>query len=199
MRIVLAAAAIALPTTLFAAGGGDETAPPKPASACKGAQVYDEKTKKWFKSEESEGAQLKRGFAKYVMEEEDEDTQDLMHKLSHFVVDNRKKLLPITTIIIVVVIAILLSILIGRGITRPISNVTKDMGLLAEGDLSITVSAQDYTNEIGDMSKALRHFKNELLRIKELEAAQGPGTKPAEPKSEPSEDSSSEEDNRGNI
>jgi tetratricopeptide (TPR) repeat protein len=45
MRIVLAAAALALPTTLFAAGGGDETAPPKPASACKGAQVYDEKTK----------------------------------------------------------------------------------------------------------------------------------------------------------
>ena len=44
MRFVLAALAIALPASVFA--GGDETAPPKkPAVACTGAQVYDEKTK----------------------------------------------------------------------------------------------------------------------------------------------------------
>lgn len=53
MRFILSAVAIALPATAFAAGGGDETAPPKPASACKGAQVYDEKTKTCVNPEES--------------------------------------------------------------------------------------------------------------------------------------------------
>jgi len=47
MRKLLGTAlALCIPVSAFAAGGGDETAPPKPALSCKSGQVYDEKTKK---------------------------------------------------------------------------------------------------------------------------------------------------------
>jgi cytochrome c-type biogenesis protein CcmH/NrfG len=42
---MIAAAIMALPTSLFAAGGGDSSAPTKPVNACEGSKVYDEKTK----------------------------------------------------------------------------------------------------------------------------------------------------------
>ncbi len=43
MRFLLAAALIC-PTGLFAAGGGDETAPPKPTKGCTSGEIYDDKT-----------------------------------------------------------------------------------------------------------------------------------------------------------
>ncbi|MGB7244938.1 MAG: hypothetical protein WBC93_22970 [Sulfitobacter sp.] len=52
MRLLIAAA-LALPTSLMAAGSEDATTPPKPAVACEGSQVYDKKTKTCVNAEES--------------------------------------------------------------------------------------------------------------------------------------------------
>jgi tetratricopeptide (TPR) repeat protein len=55
MKYFVMASALALPlsmgTALYAAGGGDETAPSKPK--CKNGQVYDKKTKACVNAEES--------------------------------------------------------------------------------------------------------------------------------------------------
>ncbi len=46
MRLLFATALCLMPVMASAAGGGDETAPPKPAMTCESGQVYDKKTKK---------------------------------------------------------------------------------------------------------------------------------------------------------
>ncbi|WP_372989633.1 tetratricopeptide repeat protein [Sulfitobacter sp.] len=54
MRVLLASAlALAVPTGVFAAGGGDETAPPKPAVSCESGMVYDKKAKKCVTAKDS--------------------------------------------------------------------------------------------------------------------------------------------------
>ncbi|WP_037226945.1 tetratricopeptide repeat protein [Roseobacter sp. GAI101] len=54
MRVLVTCAlALTLPTGVFAAGGGDETAPPKPAVSCESGMVYDKKTKKCVTAKDS--------------------------------------------------------------------------------------------------------------------------------------------------
>lgn len=53
MKRILLGTALFLPTTLFAAGGNDEPPPPKPAIACEGAQVFDERTRRCVTPKES--------------------------------------------------------------------------------------------------------------------------------------------------
>jgi methyl-accepting chemotaxis protein len=105
-----------------------------------------------------------------IMKDGQNDLKDAKKALD----DNEARALTfmLSTMGVVVVIALLLSILIGRGIIRPLGNVTHDMNELSGGKLDITISAQDYSNEIGVMSKALQHFKEKLLTIKKLEAEQ---------------------------
>ena len=62
--------------------------------------------------------------------------------------------------------------LIGRAISRPISAMTDAMGRLAGGDLEVTVPADDLTNEIGRMAKAVEIFRDNARERARLEAAQ---------------------------
>ncbi|MCK5445191.1 MAG: HAMP domain-containing protein [Rhodospirillaceae bacterium] len=52
-----------------------------------------------------------------------------------------------------------LIILISRSISNPIRDVTSIMTQLADGDLSVSLPAEDRSDEIGEMFKALRVFK----------------------------------------
>ncbi|WP_187431252.1 hypothetical protein ROLI_027870 [Roseobacter fucihabitans] len=52
MRIALGAALL-FPTTLLAAGGGNDEPPIKPAISCEGAQVFDERIRRCVDSKES--------------------------------------------------------------------------------------------------------------------------------------------------
>ncbi|OEJ66744.1 methyl-accepting chemotaxis protein [Magnetovibrio blakemorei] len=61
---------------------------------------------------------------------------------------------------------------IGRGIVRPISDMTHAMETLADGDLNVHIPAQDYGNEVGQMSGAVQVFKNNAIEVKRLEAEQ---------------------------
>lgn len=53
MMRLLISAAILFPTFVFAAGGGNDQPPPKPAVNCEGAQVYDTRTKKCVDPQDS--------------------------------------------------------------------------------------------------------------------------------------------------
>lgn len=69
--------------------------------------------------------------------------------------------------------AILLGIIIGfiiaRGITRPIQAMTGAMGVLAKGDFSVKIPAQDRHDEVGHMAQAVQVFKDNMIRARELD------------------------------
>jgi methyl-accepting chemotaxis protein len=74
------------------------------------------------------------------------------------------------SMVIVTIIVFVLALLIGRGISNPISAMTTAMGKLAGGELETDVPAQDKTNEIGEMAAAVQVFKENAIRVKEMEA-----------------------------
>lgn len=76
------------------------------------------------------------------------------------------------SMIVVTLIVFGLAILIGRGIARPISNMTHAMETLADGNLEVHIPAQDYGNEVGQMSAAVQVFKDNAIEVKRLEAEQ---------------------------
>ena len=64
------------------------------------------------------------------------------------------------------------ALLIARGLSRPITGMTKAMSLLAEGELETHVPAKGRGDEIGEMAAAVQVFKDNAIRTRELEAEQ---------------------------
>jgi methyl-accepting chemotaxis protein len=61
---------------------------------------------------------------------------------------------------------------ITRGITRPVNAMTGVMGQLAGNNLTVDVPFTTRHDEIGAMAKSVGHFKDQLLRVRQLEADQ---------------------------
>ena len=61
---------------------------------------------------------------------------------------------------------------IGNGISGPITRITGAMRGLAGGDLDSEIQAQDRGDEIGEMAQAVQVFKDNAIRVKEMEAEQ---------------------------
>lgn len=76
------------------------------------------------------------------------------------------------SIIVVTVIVLLLSLLIGRGISRPVVALTDGMTSLSEGDLEVAIKGEERRDEVGRMAQAMRIFKDKLLENKRLEEQQ---------------------------
>src|SRR5690606_15245083 len=73
----------------------------------------------------------------------------------------------------VTVVGLLLGVLAAalvatRYVTRPLANVTGVMARLAEGDLSVDVPYAGEKNEIGRMAGAVQVFKENGIRVAEL-------------------------------
>jgi len=66
------------------------------------------------------------------------------------------------------VVAALVGYLFSRSITRPISQLTRTMGALADGQLETEVKGAGRTDEIGDMAKAVQVFKENALKVNEM-------------------------------
>jgi len=56
------------------------------------------------------------------------------------------------------------------GVSRPINRTTEVMRTLADGDLSVEVPFTDRTNEIGEMARAVEVFKQNGIRVREMNA-----------------------------
>jgi len=78
--------------------------------------------------------------------------------------------LLVGTMFACVLVAVML--VIGGTITRPISRLTAVMGELAAGDLDISVSGQDGSDEVADMARAVQIFKDNAVEKKRLEEEQ---------------------------
>ena len=84
-----------------------------------------------------------------------------------------------TTIIILIsclFIGIIASYLIGRMISSSIRTVTSDTQELAKGNTNIDINGTDRGDEIGEISKALQIFKENMVANKRLEAEQTEAT-----------------------
>ncbi|WP_417796397.1 bacteriohemerythrin [Terasakiella pusilla] len=77
--------------------------------------------------------------------------------------------------LVVLVIAVIvgaIGFVLSRSITRPIGAMTGVMGHLAQDNLTVDVPYTDKTDEIGDMAVSVNHFKEQMIKVKELEAEQ---------------------------
>ncbi|MBE0530694.1 MAG: cache domain-containing protein [Rhodospirillales bacterium] len=72
------------------------------------------------------------------------------------------------------------SIIISRGITRPLSYIATNMQRLAEGDKSIKVQFTDQKNEIGDLSRTMDVFLAKTLEMDRMRDEQKEAERRAE-------------------
>jgi methyl-accepting chemotaxis protein len=72
-------------------------------------------------------------------------------------------------------VALGLSLVIGRGIARPIVAVTRSMEKLAAGDLHAALPVDERRDEIGTMMRAVKAFRDSLvdgMRLRDLQAGE---------------------------
>ena len=110
---------------------------------------------------------------------------DIMHffidfakgKADEFMANANKTRDSVVGLVVVIVTTFVLigsafAFFIARSVSRPISAMTGVMGELADDNLKVEVPFTDRTNEIGDMAVSVNHFKNQLVRVKQLEGEQ---------------------------
>jgi methyl-accepting chemotaxis protein len=78
--------------------------------------------------------------------------------------------LTVTIVVTILIIVPLLGLVIVRIVARPITDMTRAMTALSDGDLSVAVPALGRRDEIGAMANALEVFKDSLTRNKAMEA-----------------------------
>ncbi|MEE8244750.1 MAG: HAMP domain-containing protein, partial [Pseudomonadales bacterium] len=79
-------------------------------------------------------------------------------------------LVQLVALIVTVAIGFLTSLVLGRGIARPITAMTAAMTKLANGDNDVEVPAVSRKDEIGDMAAAIQVFKENALEMERLQA-----------------------------
>ncbi len=77
-------------------------------------------------------------------------------------------------------LGILLAVIIGRGVSRPVNLMTGAMRRLADGDLEVTVPARGRLDEIGEMAETVQVFKDSALEKVRMEREQEEAERRAE-------------------
>jgi methyl-accepting chemotaxis protein len=73
---------------------------------------------------------------------------------------------------IAVVLALAIAFLLARAIVRPVKAMTATMGRLARGDMSAEIPGTERKDEIGEMSQAVRVFKESMVEAERLRQEQ---------------------------
>ena len=66
----------------------------------------------------------------------------------------------------------ILSLLIVRTIVKPLKTMVHSMERLTKKDYTVNIEGVNLTNEIGDMARAIEHFKENGIRVQKLEQEQ---------------------------
>ena len=82
------------------------------------------------------------------------------------------EMVGVVLLIVTLLIGIVAAFLTARSITKPIESIKTCMGVLTGGNLSVDVPGVDRGDELGDMAKSVQVFKDNLNRVKVLEAEQ---------------------------
>ena len=86
--------------------------------------------------------------------------------------EQRGKYLIVAITILGLVLGVVIAFLLGRSISDPVARLTDAMRGLADGKLDTPVPSVKFKDEIEAMSEAMKVFQANMLRAKELEAAQ---------------------------
>ncbi|MEE8393807.1 MAG: nitrate- and nitrite sensing domain-containing protein [Rhodospirillales bacterium] len=74
----------------------------------------------------------------------------------------------LTVTVALLAVTLVLVVVIVRGITGPLSSMTDNMTILAEGDKTIEIEGAQRGDEIGDMANAVLVFKENMIKADEL-------------------------------
>ena len=85
---------------------------------------------------------------------------------------SRARMLALGAALLGLLSAVVLGSLVARGISRPIQAITAAMRALAGGNLDVALPARGRTDEVGRMAEAVAVFKDNALRMRELQADQ---------------------------
>ncbi len=85
---------------------------------------------------------------------------------------SRAQLHLLLATIAILVIGALLGLLLGRGISRPLTAITAVMNRLSGGDTSITIPGGDRMDEVGTMARAVDVFRQNMAETQTLREAQ---------------------------
>lgn len=83
-----------------------------------------------------------------------------------------------------VALGLILSYLIGRGITRPLNGLAQTMAQLAEGDTSVVIPATEDKHEIGRMARTVLVFRDNAIERERLAANEADASRARENRSE---------------
>jgi|GEM_PF-3726052 len=87
-------------------------------------------------------------------------------------------------IAITIVLGFTIGTLVGRAISNPVKMVTAVMKKLTQGDTNVTIGDDGRKDEVGDMTRAVLIFKENLIRNKQMEAEQAKERKNRERRAE---------------
>ncbi len=73
---------------------------------------------------------------------------------------------------LVVLLAVVIAIIVGRSISKPILGLNVAMRRLADGDLNSEIGFDDYRDEVGDMAKTVHVFQENARQVEQLKAEQ---------------------------
>jgi len=82
------------------------------------------------------------------------------------------QLVLILGIVAIFAVAIVLALLLGRGVSRPLIDITAAMNRLSGGDNDVAIPGSDRRDELGTMAKAVQVFKDNAIEKRRLEIAQ---------------------------
>lgn len=116
-------------------------------------------------------------FARITTEKNDAVSAFADKNAEDFIKNARKtsdtaKYLGIALVFVAMVTGGLAAFLTGRSIVKPIGRVKECMEALTEGNLAVDVPGTERGDEIGAMMRAVRVFRENLVRVKRLEADQ---------------------------
>jgi len=114
------------------------------------------------------------------------DQSEMLHADNGVVAGEAETLNIMQMIILAVglVVGGVIAVVTARSITRPLVAMTGAMGRLAENDLTVEVPARDRRDEIGRMAAAVDVFKQNALKVRDLNAAEATRTEAARRRSE---------------
>jgi methyl-accepting chemotaxis protein len=72
----------------------------------------------------------------------------------------------------ILAVAALLAFLLGRGMSRPLTAITKVMNRLSSGDTSVTIPGGDRKDELGTMAMAVDVFRRNMIEANTIREAQ---------------------------
>ncbi len=114
-----------------------------------------------------------------ILNQEIEAEQDALGTNTEQTVDSNTLIIQIVGAV-AFLSGIVVAVLIGRSISRPVVAMTKAMGQLATGNLETEVPSQNRKDEIGQMAAAVQVFKEHAIEVRRLESEQEAAAEKAE-------------------